>query len=88
MARIYNVGDRLRGVALHTMMFVASSSASHSGGTKVPDVDAQIREIIDHETRAWDTKDVDPRLSVLHEDMVWPWPRHPAAKFYTLTGRG
>jgi len=45
----------------------------------VPDVESQVREVIDRETRAWDTKDVDLLLSVLHEDMVWPWPPDPAA---------
>lgn len=38
------------------------------------DSQAEIREIIDRETRAWDTQDVDLLLSVLHPDMVWPWP--------------
>jgi ketosteroid isomerase-like protein len=42
-------------------------------------VEPQIREIIDRETRAWDTQDVDLLLSVLHEDMVWPWPTDSAA---------
>ncbi|UCF70518.1 MAG: hypothetical protein JSW49_10025 [candidate division WOR-3 bacterium] len=34
----------------------------------------QIREIVDRETRAWDTQDVKMLLSVFHKDMVWPWP--------------
>ena len=33
-----------------------------------------IREIVDRETRAWDTKDVAMLLTVFHPDMVWPWP--------------
>ena len=37
-------------------------------------VEAEIREIVDRETRAWDTKDVKLLLSVFHQDMVWPWP--------------
>jgi hypothetical protein len=37
--------------------------------------DAAIREIVDRETRAWDTQDVALLLSVFHPDMVWPWPR-------------
>ena len=37
--------------------------------------DAAIREIVDRETRAWDTRDVTLLLSVFHPDMVWPWPR-------------
>ncbi len=37
-------------------------------------VEVQIREIINRETRAWDTKDVELLLTVFHPDMVWPWP--------------
>jgi ketosteroid isomerase-like protein len=40
----------------------------------VSEVEAEIREIVDRETRAWDTKDVRLLLSVFHPDMVWPWP--------------
>jgi ketosteroid isomerase-like protein len=40
----------------------------------VSEVEAEIREIVDRETRAWDTRDVKLLLSVFHEDMVWPWP--------------
>jgi ketosteroid isomerase-like protein len=36
---------------------------------------SEVEEIIHRETRAWDTQDVDLLLSVLHPDMVWPWPR-------------
>lgn len=35
----------------------------------------EIREIVERETRAWDTQDVDLLMSVWHPDMVWPWPR-------------
>lgn len=38
-----------------------------------------IEEIVHRETRAWDTQDVDLLLSVLHPDMVWPWPPHADA---------
>ena len=38
-----------------------------------------IREIVDRETRAWDTKDVKLLLSVFHQDFVWPWPANPQA---------
>ena len=34
----------------------------------------QIKEIVNRETRAWDTQDVSLLLSVFHPDMVWPWP--------------
>lgn len=40
----------------------------------MPDVEEEIREIVNRETRAWDTKDVKLLLSVFHADMVWPWP--------------
>ena len=33
-----------------------------------------IREVVDRETRAWDTADVDLLLSIFHPDFVWPWP--------------
>ncbi len=35
---------------------------------------AEIQEIIDRETKAWDTQDVELLLSIFHPDMVWPWP--------------
>lgn len=35
----------------------------------------QIEELINRETRAWDTQDVDLLMSLLHPDMVWPWPK-------------
>lgn len=36
--------------------------------------EAPIREVVDRETRAWDTADVSMLLSVFHPDMVWAWP--------------
>ena len=44
------------------------------------EVEAEIREIVDRETRAWDTLDVELLLSVFHADMVWPWP--PTARHH------
>lgn len=38
------------------------------------DAAEEIQEIIDRETRAWDTQDLDLLISVFHHDMVWPWP--------------
>jgi hypothetical protein len=38
-----------------------------------------VREIVDRETRAWDTQDVELLLSVFHPDMVWPWPETDTA---------
>ena len=37
-------------------------------------VEREIEEIVNRETRAWDTKDVDLLLTIFHPDMVWPWP--------------
>jgi ketosteroid isomerase-like protein len=45
----------------------------------VDEVHAQIEELVDRETRAWDTQDVDLLLSLFHPDMVWPWPPTPHA---------
>lgn len=47
--------------------------------SKKNSLEDEIRGIVDRETRAWDTQDVDLLLSVLHEDMVWPWPPNPEA---------
>jgi len=41
------------------------------------DTRKQIIEIVDRETRAWNTQDVTLLLTVFHQDMVWPWPRTP-----------
>ncbi len=40
---------------------------------------ATIGELVDRETRAWDTQDVELLMSILHPDMVWPWPPHAQA---------
>lgn len=34
----------------------------------------QIKEIVDRETEAWNSNNVDQLVSVFHKDMVWPWP--------------
>ncbi|HMF32243.1 MAG TPA: hypothetical protein VKK79_12550 [Candidatus Lokiarchaeia archaeon] len=34
----------------------------------------QIQALVDLETRGWDTKNPDLFLSIIHPDMVWPWP--------------
>ncbi|MFW9845369.1 MAG: YybH family protein [Candidatus Thorarchaeota archaeon] len=34
----------------------------------------EIEEIVNRETQAWDTQDVELLLSIFHPDMVWPWP--------------
>src|SRR5215203_6617964 len=45
--------------------------------TNVGGAKAEIEEIVDRETRAWETRDVDLLLTVFHPDMVWPWPKTP-----------
>ena len=54
-------------------------------------VEDEIREIVNRETRAWDTKDVGLLLSVFHSDMVWPWPpdadAHDPARWVFVLGR-
>lgn len=41
------------------------------------DIKNEIEEIVNRETRAWNTQDVDLLMTVFHTDMVWPWPRTP-----------
>jgi ketosteroid isomerase-like protein len=37
----------------------------------------EIEALVNRETLAWDTQDVDLLMSIFHHDMVWPWPRTP-----------
>ena len=39
----------------------------------------EIQEIIDRESRAFETADAELMLSVYHPDMVWAWPPHSRA---------
>ena len=39
------------------------------------DIKGEIEEIVNRETRAWDTQDAKLLISVFHPDMVWPWPK-------------
>lgn len=43
------------------------------------DVEAQIREMVDRETRAWNKQDAEALVDLFHPDMVWPWPPDPTA---------
>lgn len=51
----------------------------------------EIQEIVDRETRAWNTKDIKLLMSVFHPDMVWPWPpnehAHDPAEWVFVAGR-
>ncbi|HYY56166.1 MAG TPA: nuclear transport factor 2 family protein [Pyrinomonadaceae bacterium] len=40
-------------------------------------VEREIEEIVNRETKAWNTRDVNLLISVFHTDMVWPWPPTP-----------
>jgi len=35
----------------------------------------EIVEIVNRETKAWDTQDVNLMIMLFHPDMVWPWPK-------------
>jgi len=35
----------------------------------------EILEIVNRETKAWDTQDVELLLSIFHPDFVWVWPK-------------
>jgi ketosteroid isomerase-like protein len=37
-------------------------------------VKSQIQALVDLETKGWNTKNPDLFLSIIHPDMVWPWP--------------
>ncbi len=37
----------------------------------------EIIEIVNRETKAWDTQNVNLLISLFHQDMVWPWPKTP-----------
>jgi ketosteroid isomerase-like protein len=39
----------------------------------------EIVEMVNRETRAWDTQDADLLISLFHPDMVWPWPKSPSS---------
>ncbi len=41
------------------------------------EIESQIDEIVNRETKAWDTQDLDLLMSIFHPDMVWPWPSTP-----------
>jgi ketosteroid isomerase-like protein len=53
--------------------------------------ESEIREIVDRETKAWDTQDVNLLISVFHPDMVWPWPKtatsHDPADWELVMGK-
>ena len=52
---------------------------------------AQIQEMVNRETRAWDRQDADALVELFHPDMVWPWPPsardHDPATWVFVLGR-
>ena len=40
-------------------------------------LEEEIKEMVDRETRAWDSQDIELLMSIFHPDMVWPWPVNP-----------
>jgi hypothetical protein len=55
------------------------------------EAEKEIVEIVNRETRAWDSKDVDLLITVFHHDMVWPWPvnsdAHDPVHWVLMLGR-
>jgi ketosteroid isomerase-like protein len=51
----------------------------------------QIEDMVNRETRAWDTQDADALVDLFHPDMVWPWPPtardHDPATWEFVLGR-
>jgi ketosteroid isomerase-like protein len=45
----------------------------------IEQVKQHIQSLVDLETKGWNTKNPDPFLSIIHPDMVWPWPPTPDA---------
>jgi ketosteroid isomerase-like protein len=43
--------------------------------TVIKNEEAEIKEIVDRETQAWNQQDLAKLMSIFHPDMVWPWPR-------------
>lgn len=42
--------------------------------SKASGEEQEIQHVINLETKAWNTQDVELLLSIFHPDMVWPWP--------------
>ena len=37
-------------------------------------IEAEIQQVVDRETAAWDRQDAEALVALFHPDMVWPWP--------------
>jgi len=64
---------------------------NHDDEAQKREAEKEIVEIVNRETRAWDTKDVDLLITVFHPDMVWPWPpsagAHDPVDWVLMLGR-
>ncbi|MFH0760852.1 MAG: GrpB family protein [Bacteroidota bacterium] len=45
--------------------------------TGIARTEKEIIEMVNRETKAWDTQDINLLITLFHPDMVWPWPRTP-----------
>ena len=43
-------------------------------GAEIPALEAEIQDMIDRETAAWDARDAESLVDLFHPDMIWPWP--------------
>lgn len=54
-------------------------------------LEAEIQEMVDRETAAWDARDADALVDLFHPDMVWAWPpdstSHDPSTWVTPLGR-
>lgn len=54
-------------------------------------VKKHIQDMVDLETKGWNTKNPDLFLSMIHPDMVWPWPpnsdAHDPSEWVFILGR-
>ena len=39
-------------------------------------IQKEIEEIVNRETKAWDTQNVELSLSIFHSDFVWVWTKN------------
>lgn len=55
------------------------------------EIEKKIEEIVNRETKAWDTQDVDLLMTIFHPDIVWPFPKtshsHDPMEWYFELGR-
>ena len=68
------VEEIVRGIARNPPALASQSATTGQGLKPREEIQNEIVEIVDRETRAWNTKDVELLVSVFHPDMVWPWP--------------